>query len=119
MNESDTQPLAAVAVAKSGSAYSAPFVGGRDAGFLSGEFDSTGGAVTITLQACLTDSSVDADWYTPEDSQGNVLGAVTVMAAPGKKFVQFPAVLAPWLRFKYVEGGTNDSVVTSKLIRKY
>jgi hypothetical protein len=116
--ESDVKVLDVVHVAKSGVGYSSAFDGGRDSGFYAGEFESTGGSVTITLQACMTNSLVDADWHDPVDSDGNAIGQVIVLAAPAKKFVQFGAVLAPCLRFKYTESGSNDSYVTSKLVRK-
>lgn len=61
--------------------------------------------VTISLE-CSEDNST---FYTPYDSEGNVLGTVCTNLT-ATRYIQFTPVLAPYIRFKVV--ASADSTVT-------
>ena len=67
-----------------------------------------GGTVTITQQ-CSFDNK---NWYEPIDTSGTALGTVyTALAATTGSWIVFSPQMAPYIRFKVVEGGTADVTV--------
>ena len=73
---------------------------------------STAGSITVTQQ-CSWD---DLTWYDPETAAG-AAGAVedTITVTTGR-YLSFTPVLAPFVRFKIVEGNTAATVVTLRLM---
>jgi hypothetical protein len=73
---------------------------------------STAGSITVTQQCSLD----NVNWYDPETASG-AAGAVeaTVTVTTGK-YISFTPVLAPFIRFKIVEGNVAATVVTLELI---
>ena len=73
---------------------------------------STAGSITVTQQ-CSWDGLT---FYDPETAAG-AAGAVedTITVTTGR-YLSFTPVLAPWARFKIVEGNTAATVVTLRLM---
>jgi len=74
---------------------------------------STAGSITVTQQ-CSVDG---ATFYDPVDTDAAALGAViaTLTVTAGTYVIPKP-VLAPFIRYKIVEGGVAPSAVTIKVI---
>ena len=74
---------------------------------------STAGSITI-YQQCSYD---DKNWYDPIDSSGGVLGLIAgYLSSTAGSYIPFTPVLTPQIRFKVVENGTAQTVVTLRLI---
>ena len=76
---------------------------------------------TVDLDATLTVcDTADGTYRTPVDTGGNSLGniAIGVIAAASTYWIQFPPVLAPFMKITLADGGTDDgnSTVVGKLI---
>lgn len=102
----------AVTVAKNGTGYSNSRCFDDCDGTATVKLISTAGSITITQQ-CSID---DVNWYDPETAAG-AAGAVeaTVTVTTGK-YISYTPVLAPFIRFKIVEGNVAATVVTLELI---
>lgn len=76
---------------------------------------STAGSITVTQQ-CSMDNIT---FYDPVDTAGSALGGVraTLTVTTGV-YTAFTPVLAPWIRFKVVEGNVAETVVTVKLVHR-
>ena len=76
---------------------------------------ASAGAATITItQQCSMD---DTNWYDPVNSAGSAVGSVqSALAVTAGKWIVYSPILAPYGRFKVVEGNTAACTVTLKLI---
>jgi len=75
---------------------------------------STAGSITVTQQ-CSID---DVTFFDPETSAG-AAGAVedTITVTTGR-YLSFTPVMAPFTRFKVVEGNSAPTVVTLELVKR-
>lgn len=96
------------AVAQNETVYSESMPFNSSFGFASVLVSSTAGSITVTQQ-CSPDGT---NWYNPVDADGTALGRVVSAMTVGSKYVQPDPVLAPWIRYKVVEGNTASTVVT-------
>ena len=69
-------------------------------------------SVVITQQ-CSTNNVV---WYDPIDISATALGTVGTFKTAGTYYVQFSPVMAPYIRFKLVEGDVAASAITLELV---
>lgn len=76
---------------------------------------STAGSITVTQQVSLDDST----WYDPVNSSGSAVGAVAAaLTVTTGTYIVYSPVLAPYMRFKIVEGNVAATVVTLKVIAR-
>lgn len=74
---------------------------------------STAGSVTITQQ-CSVDNS---NFYDPVDKDGTALGAVvSALTVTTGKYVAVSPVIAPYIRYKIVEGDVGATALTLTLV---
>ena len=74
---------------------------------------TTAGSITISQQCSMN----NADWYDPYDASGNLLGTVaTALTVTTGKWIAFNPAMAPYIRFKVVEGNVAATVVTINLM---
>ena len=74
---------------------------------------STAGVITISQQC----SYNGIDWYDPVDYVGGTLGVIqSLLTVTTGVYVPFTPVMAPYIRFKVVEGNTAPTVVTLRLV---
>ncbi len=74
---------------------------------------STAGSITVTQQ-CSMDN---VTFYDPVNSSGTALGGVaTALTVTTGTWVSYTPVMAPYIRFKIVEGNSAATVVTLKLV---
>lgn len=69
---------------------------------------SSAGSITVTQQCSLD----NIKWYDPVNGAGSALGAVVATMTVGSKYVVPSTVVAPFLRFKIVEGNVAATTVT-------
>jgi hypothetical protein len=106
-------PMAAISVPQSGTKSSSSVLNRLAKGYSAVIVSSTAGSITITEQA-----SIDGvNFYDVVDTQGNTSGTVcTALTVTTGTYIQFPPVMAPYIRFKVVEGGPGATVVTIILL---
>ena len=115
MNMTGVIKLAAEkSVAQAATGYSDSFRSDIANGFAAALIVSTAGSITVTMQASIDDST----FYDVVDSDGNALGAVVAAMTVGTKYIQFSPVIAPYIRFKIVEGNSALTLVTIYLINQ-
>lgn len=104
-----------VSVSQNTTGYSDGFDTSMNNGFIAVLITSSAGSITVTQQC-----SVDNDnWYDPVDEDGTAIGAVVSSMTVGTKYIQFSPVMAPFSRFKIVEGNVGATTVTiAKVIYK-
>jgi len=75
---------------------------------------STAGSITVTQQCSIN----NVDFFDPETSSG-AAGAVedTITVTTGR-YISFTPVMAPYVRFKVVEGDVAATVVTLELVKR-
>lgn len=74
---------------------------------------TTAGSITITQQASMNNQ----EWYDAYDAVGNLLGTVaTAQGVTTGKWIAFNPVMAPYTRFKVVEGNVAATTVTIELM---
>lgn len=73
---------------------------------------TTAGSITITQQC----SQDNITWYDPVNASGTALGAVAATLTAGSRYAQYTPVIAPYIRYKVVEGGTAATALTLTLI---
>lgn len=103
-----------VAVTKAGTSYSDAFRFTGASGFVAVQITTDAGSVTITQQCSLTGET--DTWYDPVDSAGAALGAVVAAMTVGTKYIQPDPVLAPFIRYKIVEGNVAIAAVSITLV---
>ena len=101
-----------LAVTRAGTVYSASVSVPRLTGFCSVLLTTTAGSVTVTQQCSLEGTT----FYDAVDSDGNALGPVVAAMTVGTKYIQFAPVIAPYIRFKVVEGNVAALSITIDLI---
>lgn len=99
-------------VARNATAYTSSVPFSRATGEIAVEIISSAGSITVTQQ-CSQDNST---WYDPQDGSGSALGAVVAAMTVGSNYVCPSAVLAPYLRYKIVEGNTAATTVKLRVI---
>lgn len=102
----------ALAVAQAGTVYSGVISCPRLTGYCAVLLVTTAGSVTITQQ-CSKDGTT---FYDAVDSDGNALGAVVSAMTVGSKYIQFSPIIAPYIRFKIVEGNVAALAITIDFI---
>jgi hypothetical protein len=103
----------AQAVAKQATAYSVATNFKGCAGNAALYIVSTAGSVTISQQ-CSADG---VTYYDPVDTAGSAIGVIrTALTVTTGVYVPFTPVLAPYARFKVVEGNSAATVITLKLV---
>ncbi len=110
-------PLYVPAVAQNSTVYTSgedrkPVRFRRLAGNAAMWIKTTGGSITVTQQVSLNGK----EWHDAVDNSGNALGSVCSARTQGTYYIKFTPVLAPFVRFKIVEGNVGSSTVTAKLI---
>lgn len=103
----------ALACGKSATVYSSPMAAEDFTGHVGMVLITTAGSITITQQ-CSIDNTT---YYDPVDPDGTALGDVTSAetVTTGKYIIPDP-VLAPFIRYKIVEGNVAATAVTIKMI---
>ena len=104
----------ALAVGKNATVYSSSLTMNEATGNVSVLVVSTAGEVTITQQCSLDDTT----WYDPKDKRNAALGEVVSAMTVGSRFVAFGPCVAPYMRFKIVEGNVAASAVSITLSRQ-
>lgn len=81
-------------------------------GFAIVKIKSSAGSITVTQQC-----SIDGEeWFDAVDTDGTAIGAVISAMTVGSKYIQVSPVLAPWIRYKIVEGDVATTVVSLHLV---
>jgi hypothetical protein len=102
-------PMAAISVPQSGTKYSNSVLSRLSKGNAAALVISTAGSITITLQASLD----NVNFYDVVDVSNNPVGYVfPALTVTTGKWIQFSSVVAPYIRFKVVEGNVAPTVVT-------
>ncbi len=73
---------------------------------------SSAGSITVTQQV----STNNVDWNDAVNAANSGLGAVAATMTVGTRYVQYTPIMAPYIRYKVVEGGTAATAVTLTLI---
>lgn len=77
---------------------------------------STAGSITVTQQCSLDDSN----WYDPVNASGSAVGSVaSAFTVSAGTYITYTVVLAPYVRFKVVEGDVAATDVSLKLIYRF
>ena len=75
---------------------------------------STAGSITVTQQCAWTKSGT---FYDPVNTSGAAVGSVRAdLTVTTGVYVVFTPVLAPYIRFKVVEGNSAETAVTIRLL---
>lgn len=108
-----TTLASAKAVTKAGTVYSSVLGVDDLAGHVGLRIISTAGSVTITQQCSLDGTT----FYDPVDTAGNALGQVVAAQTVTTGIYVVPdVVLAPYVRYKIVEGNVAATAVTINLV---
>lgn len=108
-----TNLASALAVAKNATVYSSKVSVDDLAGHVAIQIVSTAGSVTITQQCSLDGTT----FYDPTDTAGNALGQVVAAQTVTTGIYVIPdVVLAPYIRYKIVEGNVAATAVTINLV---
>lgn len=108
--------MSAVTVAKADTHYSDAFRSEGNEGQMAVLVVSTAGSITITQQVGLTE---DGTFYDAVDQDGTALGPViSALTVTTGKYIAFSSVLAPYSRFKVVEGNVAETVVTITVLHR-
>lgn len=108
-----TTLMSAVSVGKNATGYSSSTAFDRSNGDVGVTIVSTAGSITVTQQCSIDDST----WYDPVDAAGSALGSVgAAITVTTGRWVSYSPVLAPFIRFKVVEGNVAATVVTIELL---
>jgi len=75
---------------------------------------STAGSITITQQCSIDDKN----FYDPETASGAAGAVEDTITVTAGRYLSFTPVMAPYIRFKVVEGDVAASVVTLTLIKR-
>lgn len=105
----------ALAVGSGATAYSSSGAFDTSAGYTAILIVSTAGSITVTQQ-CSVD---DTNWYNPVAIDGSALGAVcSALTVTTGTYIKFDPVVAPYIRFKIVEGSVGATAVTITFINQ-
>lgn len=105
----------ALAVTKAGTSYTGSGSFETSAGYTAVLIVSTAGSITVTQQ-CSVDNS---NWYDPVATDASALGAVcSALTVTTGTYIKFDPVVAPYIRFKIVEGNIAASAVTITLVNQ-
>lgn len=103
----------AQAVSKNATAYSSVLAADDLAGHIGIRLISTAGSITVTQQCSLDGTT----FYDPVDTVGNALGqVVATQTVTTGVYVVPDVVLAPYIRYKIVEGNVAATAVTLNLV---
>lgn len=98
-------------VSQNATVYSNSIKFGSCVGYAGAVLVSTAGSITVTQQCSLN----DRDWYDPVDENNAAQGQVAATMTVSTRYIQFNPVLAPYIRFKIVEGNVAATSVTLTL----
>jgi len=106
--------MSVVTVDKAGTKYSrsAPFDDCDGAACL--KVISTAGSITVTQQCSIDDET----FYDPETAAGAAGAVEDTLTVTTGRYISFTPVIAPFIRFKVVEGNVAASAVTLELIKR-
>lgn len=77
---------------------------------------STAGSITVTQQCSLDNET----WYDPVNSSAAAVGGVAAaLTVTTGTYISFTVVVAPYIRFKVVEGNVALTAVTLNLIYRF
>lgn len=103
----------ALAVTKAGTSYSSVLSAGDLAGHIGIRLITTAGSITVTQQCSLDGTT----FYDPVDTSATALGqVVAAQTVTTGVYVVPDVVLAPYMRYKIVEGNVAATAVTINLV---
>ena len=106
----------AQALDKAATGYSSSLIFDVAAGDATVLLSSTAGSITVTQQASIDNIT----WYDPVNTSGVAVGAVAAaFTVSTGTYISYTVVLAPYIRFKVVEGNVAATAITLNLIYRY
>jgi len=101
-------------ITKAGTAYSRSIPFDDCDGTACVKIISTAGSITVTQQCSIDDLT----WYDPETSSGAVGAVEDAITVTTGRYISYTPVMAPFIRYKVVEGNIATTVVTLELVKR-
>lgn len=79
------------------------------AGFAGAFITISAGSLTISQQCGFKEGEL---FYDPKDKNNNSLGVVCSLFAAGTYYIQYDPVVAPFIRWKFVEANIGSATIT-------